>query len=110
MRFRGFAALASAWILCGVTGLHAQLNHAIVEGVVTDPQGAVVAGANVTLRDLETNVKASSKTNGTGYYRLVDLTPGRYDLRFDAPGFSATDVKGIQVPAGEVVRIDEKLR
>ena len=110
MRFRQFLALAFAWMLFGSTGANAQLNRAIVEGVVTDPQGAVVVGVDVVITDVETNISSISKTNGTGYYRLVDLTPGRYKLHFASRGFSAIEVSDIDVPAGQVVRIDGKLK
>jgi hypothetical protein len=110
MRFRPFARFVFAWILCGITVLHAQLNRAIVEGVVTDPQGAVIADVAVAITDIDTNVTVTSKTNSTGYYRVVDLTPGKYKIHFGAPGFSSTDVVDIEVPAGQVVKIDAQLK
>src|SRR5215471_6689522 len=104
MRFRGMSsALIIAWILSAATLLEAQLNRAIMEGVVTDQQGAVMVGVDVSLTDVDTNVTVATKTNTTGYYRIVDLTPGKYKLHFAAPGFSATDIRDIDVPAGQVV-------
>jgi len=47
--------------------VEAQLNTAIIEGVVSDPQGAVVSGAEVAVTDIDTNVSVSTKTNSTGY-------------------------------------------
>jgi hypothetical protein len=110
MRIKKLSALTFGWILCTATVVEAQLNRAIMEGVVSDPQGAVVAGVDVTLTDIDTNVTATTKTNSTGYYRLVDLTPGKYKLHFTSAGFSATDIRDIEVPAGQVVKIDAQLK
>ncbi len=88
----------------------AQLNRGVIEGLVTDPQGAVVAGVDVTITSLETNVSATTKTNGAGYYRVVDLVPGTYRGHFELAGFSPLDLNGIQVLAGQVQRVDTGLK
>jgi hypothetical protein len=90
-------------------GLEAQLNRGVVEGIVTDPQGGVVPGVEVTITDVETGVSTSTKTNTAGYYRAVDLVPGKYSAHFDATGFAPVDVTGIAVLAGEVIRVDRQL-
>src|SRR5579863_10433559 len=87
----------------------AQLNRGVIEGLATDPQGAVVPGADVTIISLETNVSVTTKTNSTGYYRVVDLVPGSYRVHFELTGFAQLDLTGVQVVAGQVQRIDTKL-
>ena len=81
-----------------------------MEGIVTDPQGAVVAGVDVSITDVDTNVTVTTKTNTTGYYRVADLTPGKYKLHVTAAGFSATDIRDVEVPAGQVVKLDAQLK
>ena len=88
----------------------AQLNRGVIEGVVVDPQAAVVAGADVTVTSVDTNVASTTKTNSTGYYRVVDLVPGRYRVRIGAAGFNATDIVDIVVPAGQTVRVDAQMK
>jgi Carboxypeptidase regulatory-like domain len=73
---------------------------AAVSGRVTDPSGAVVAGATITLRD------ASGKTRQTttgidGSFRLTELPAGRYDLMASATGFKAKQ-QSIELKASEV--------
>ncbi len=97
-------------LLSWTTALKAQLNRGIIEGIVTDPQGAVVPGVEVTITDLETNVSTSTKTNSTGYYHVPNLVPGKYRAQFVASGFSPLDVRGIEVLAGEVIREDAQLK
>jgi hypothetical protein len=56
-------------------------------GTVTDPSGAVVNNATVTLRNADTGSSASNKTNSTGYYKFPYLQPGNYKIEVLAPGF-----------------------
>jgi len=77
---------------------------------VTDPQGAVVPGVNVTITSAETGVSVTTKSNGAGYYRVVDLVSGTYRARFEANGFTIVQITAIQVPAGQVIRIDATLK
>lgn len=58
-----------------------------VNGTITDPSGSVIPGAVVTLTNVETNVVARAKTNGSGYYAFVDVTPGEYTMTVESAGF-----------------------
>ena len=51
-----------------------------VAGSVTDPSGAVVPGATVTLTDTATNIARATTTNGAGRYIYVDVNPGTYNM------------------------------
>lgn len=88
----------------------AQLNRGIFEGTLTDPQGAVVPGVDVRITNVETNVSVFLKTNSAGYYRAVDLAPGRYRADFSASGFATTHIIEITLPAGEVIRVETQLK
>jgi hypothetical protein len=108
-RVQVVAGLAGrALVFAGV--LAAQLNRGVIEGTLTDPQGATVAGVEVTITNVDTNIAASLKTNNAGYYRVVDLVPGNYSAAFAAAGFAATRITNIQLPAGEVIRVDTQLK
>src|SRR5579864_573045 len=111
MRLKRFLTIVTGMALAlSTTILNAQLNRAVMEGIVTDPQGAVIAGADVTITAVDTNIAATTKTNNTGYYRVVDLVPGKYRARFSAAGFNATDVVDIEVPAGQAVKVDAQFK
>ncbi len=62
-----------------------------IQGVVTDPSGAAVAGATVGLRNLDTGVTATTTTATSGNYRFSSLQPGRYTVRVEASGFRVTE-------------------
>ncbi len=96
-------------LMLAAQGLWAQLNHGIIEGLVTDQQGAAIPNATVTLTALDTGVITHTKTNSTGYYRAVDLTPGAYRARLEAQGFNPVEVVDIQLGAGQEIRVDRKM-
>ena len=81
-----------------------------VVGTVTDPSGAVIPGAKVTVTNTNTgiNVKATTSSNGT--YSVPGLMAGTYEVTVEAPGFSTYHATGITVVSATTVRVDAKLR
>jgi Carboxypeptidase regulatory-like domain/TonB-dependent Receptor Plug Domain len=67
--------------------LRAQFNTATLSGRITDPQGKVVPKAEVQLVNIDTNVGATTQTNGDGIYVLSAIQPGRYRLTVRKDGF-----------------------
>src|SRR5579885_2758000 len=59
-----------------------------IQGIVTDPSGAAVAQAKVTLENLDTHVSASTTTDASGGYRFLSLAPGHYQISVEAAGLS----------------------
>jgi Carboxypeptidase regulatory-like domain/TonB dependent receptor len=90
--------------------LQAQINRGVIEGIVSDPQGAVIAGVAVEITAADTNITARTSTNESGYYRVGDLVPGRYTALIKSAGFSSLDLRNIDVNAGSVTRVDAQLR
>src|SRR5437016_6447098 len=84
-----------ACILFSAVMAHAQY-RASIQGTVTDPQGAVVSDATVTLTNQETNRDSQTTTNAVGVFNFVELAPSRYTITVDKTGFKkyvATDVQ-----------------
>jgi hypothetical protein len=104
------SAVAAILIFSTASVLNAQINRGVIEGIVSDAQGAVVAGAQVEITAVDTNIVSRTTTNDSGYYRAVDLVPGKYRARFSFSGFSTIDMTDIDVPAGKVTRVDTQLR
>jgi hypothetical protein len=86
-----FAVLIFAGLLfaLGAQSLFAQTGHANIVGVVTDSQGAVIAGATVTATNQETGVATPTTTNGAGSYSIIQLIPGTYTIKVEKEGFSS---------------------
>ena len=59
---------------------YGQGERATVTGTVNDSSGSIVVNADVSIRNVGTNVVAKTKTNNAGIYYLPSLPPGRYEL------------------------------
>jgi len=77
-----------------------------VTGQVTDQQGAVVPGADVTLIDLATGATQKTATNDTGRYTFVSVPPGNYNLTVGKPGFRVAKVVGQNATVGLLRAVD----
>src|SRR5215469_12579811 len=80
-----------------------------IGGVVTDPSGAMVPGANVAVRNLATGTIASAGTDGNGRYVIGHLQPGTYSLEIASKGFAGYKATNITVEVGRVTSIDATL-
>ena len=99
---RGFAILL-AFLICGPTGLHAQLavTTATLSGSVTDPTGAVVPHAVVKLTSKLNGVSRTYTTDSAGRYTFPQLAPSTYSLSIVANGFETYQQTGITLDPGQ---------
>src|SRR5215469_16486715 len=72
-----------------------------IQGTVTDPNGAVVSGATVTIINKATGTAAKTSTNAAGSYSSGALQPGQYDVRVENKGFR-TELLSLTVQVGVV--------
>lgn len=77
-------------------------------GAVVDPQGAVIAGANVTLTNSGTNESQTTQTNTYGRFRFLLLKPGNYNLRVQARGLATVEHQ-VSVTLGQIINVPVKL-
>lgn len=78
-----------------------------ISGTVTDPSGAVIAGAKVTLTGGTTAAQRETTTEGSGVFIFPELVPGTYQVAISASGFQAYTQKDIVVGASERVSLHE---
>src|ERR1051326_3535650 len=109
-RFQRFGATFIALtLLCGLAGqLHAKVDAGI-SGIVTDASGAVLAGATVQAKSVETGIVQKRETNADGFYAFVDLQPGHYDIEATQAGFTTYRQTGILLDVNSAKVIDIKL-
>lgn len=81
--------------------LFAQQITANLSGTATDPSGAVVSGAVVTVRQTETGFTRSTATNAQGEYQFVELPIGHYQLQTEAKGFQKYLQEGISLDVND---------
>ena len=82
---------------CFNVSVNAQTVTGTVQGVVADSKGAVIAGADVTVRNVETGQSRSVKTNADGYYVATFLPLGRYNVSAAASNFTTVTQENIEI-------------
>jgi hypothetical protein len=96
--------IAVALLLLSVPAVHAQTT-AQLTGIVQDPSGAVIPGANVTLTDQSTGIIRIVSTNRAGLFAFPSLVPGTYTVKVGAKSFSPKEITGIVLHAGDVLAV-----
>ncbi|HKQ76938.1 MAG TPA: carboxypeptidase regulatory-like domain-containing protein [Blastocatellia bacterium] len=79
---------------------------ATLRGVVKDPNGAVVAGATVTLKSVRTQSERKAKSNSDGNYAFAAIEPGAYELKVEAGGFKTLSQTGFTLAPGDTRGLD----
>lgn len=108
MSFKTFMLICL--ILCCAVAASAQTSRGIVSGTVTDANGAVVVGAQVTLTNTETTVSRNTTTNNDGFYRFDAVDLGSYTTTISASGFGPVTKTKITVNANQTSTIDAQLQ
>ena len=88
----------------------AQGTSGSLTGQVTDPTGAAVVGATVTLTNVDTNLIQKETSDNTGSYLLKPVMPGQYSLTINAKGFAVYVQRGIVITANQYATQDVHLR
>ena len=78
--------------------IRAQAVYGSISGTVSDPQGAKVSGATVTVTDLSKNISRTVTTNESGNYEARSLIPGKYQVKVEQTGYK-TAVQEVEVRA-----------
>src|SRR5258708_29799637 len=87
----------------------AAISNAQLNGTVEDPGGRAVVNASISLRNLDTNNIYTTATNGSGYYLLASLPPGKYEMKVAAPSFAPYTRQGMALTVGQFATVDIKL-
>src|SRR5712691_9019305 len=88
---------------------HAQTTNGVFTGTVTDPSGAAVAGADVTIANVGTGSTVTVKTNGEGAYRVPELAVGTYKFTVSVAGFKKAVKPAVYLNSGAIERVDFRL-
>src|SRR5436309_2027481 len=103
-------AMTVGAMLLGVRPLYAQVDTGTILGTVTDASGAVIHGANVTLKNEGTNATLSTSTGSDGTYKFSPVRIGSYKLSASLQGFQTVTQRGVTVNVGTDVVADFTLR
>lgn len=103
----GVAVLAMLILLAfGVVAASAQSTTGAISGTVRDQSKAILPGATVAVRNVDTGATRSIVSDGDGRYRALNLTPGRYAVTAELSGFTRALVPDVAVQIGRDVPVD----
>ncbi len=106
-----YSCLFTLLLVCAASSTtYAQFDTATVLGTVHDPNGAVVAGATVTLRNTATGITATTQTDENGAFNFFNVKIGRYQVSAEAQGFSKAVAENIEVTVNARQRVDLGLK
>lgn len=87
----------------------AQTSRGAVSGIITDQNGAIIPGAQVTLTNTDTSVERTVTTNDDGFYRFDAVDLGNYSVTVNAANFGRIVKTGIVVSANQISEVDTQL-
>jgi len=103
-------ALGVLSLLIAATAGWSQTVNGTLVGTVTDPTGAVVPNAKVTITETNTNTIHSGQTNESGNFIFPNLAPGIYSVAIEATGFKRETRQAIELRVDSTVRVDAQLQ
>lgn len=90
-------------------GSSAQVTTATLQGLVLDPSGAAIPGAEVTLSNEATGQELSGASSMAGEFAITFVPPGTYTVLLTAEGFKSTSVEGLQLATGQRANVNYTL-
>ena len=93
-------------VLLSSLALFAQGNFGRILGRVTDPTGAVLPGATISIIDKDRGLARSVTSDEAGQFNAPTLIPGTYTVRVEFPGFKTLDRANVMVEVGQEIRVD----
>ncbi|MFT4111320.1 carboxypeptidase regulatory-like domain-containing protein [Silvibacterium sp.] len=109
MKLHNLSNIVFAFLVAGGSAIcpalgYGQSAQGTILGHVTDPSGAMVPGATVTLTNEDTHLTQTTKSSGVGDYVFVNITPGTYDVSVERDGFQTSEATGL------ILNVDATLR
>jgi len=112
MRMQDFlkVALAMVSLLAVALPASSQINLGRIVGTVSDPSGAAISAASITITNMQTGASQLVTTQSDGGFVAPALSPGTYSVRAEAKGFQTGEYKDVVVQVGSATRVDVSLK
>jgi hypothetical protein len=104
------ARIILAFALLTAVSLSAQTFRGTILGTITDPSGAVVAGASVTVKNAGTGLERTTQTSADGSYALPELPIGTYTVTVTLAGFQTFQANGVTLDVATERRVDAAMK
>lgn len=89
-----------------ISATAALCQQAQIAGLIRDPSGLNVAGAEISVRNEQSGARRETKSNGSGFYSVASLNPGTYRLLIRCAGFETIVQEGVKLEVGDHARLD----
>src|SRR6202167_4070135 len=107
----GYTSLIALFFLLGQSScVLGQVDEGAITGTVSDPTGAVIPNAQVTLLNTDQGLTLTTTTNGSGVYTFAPVRIGHYSVSAAAPGFTTTKQSNLQVAVGQQLQVNVQLK
>lgn len=108
-RFRNYLLIALILLLSTGSALAQTSTSGTMLGTVTDPTGAVIAGADVKIKDDATGAIRETKSGPDGTFSLANVSPGTYTVTVTMSGFKTSEIRNVKVIVGTPANVVAKL-
>lgn len=102
-------ALSAVMVTATAATSYGQAIYGSLYGTVTDPSGAAIPNATVTVTDISKGTSITVQSNSSGAYTVEHLIPDSYAIKIAAPGFASFETSGVNVSADTSPKVDAKL-
>src|SRR5215813_15634003 len=92
-------------LLLSFTANGQQITTGVIQGTISDEAGAVVPGADVEVRNLETNLTKTFSTDSDGRFVFLQLQPGRYSLTVTKQGYAKVLQENVSLTIGQTITL-----
>ena len=104
------AAITVGMYLCLAAFAQSQSTTGLIQGNVFDQNGAIVQGANVTVRNTETGFERTVTSNSDGFFSAPLLPLGKYEVSAESSGFSKTTLENVVLNIGQTLSLRVELK
>src|SRR2546425_6210311 len=101
-----FMAVLCCLVMGAASLVWAQLPTSTLNGTVTDPQGAAVANAKVSIVSQATGAVRETTTDAAGFYSVTNLLPADYTVRIEGASFAKAEKKDVRLEVGRAATLD----
>jgi Carboxypeptidase regulatory-like domain len=105
---RAFHTVLPLALALAVPAAHSQSTSQL-HGIITDPQGAAILTAHLTLKSVGTGFNRQTVSNSGGEYQFLQVPPGVYAVTVEMPGFASLTRSGVELPVNTPVTLDIRM-
>src|SRR2546422_11031989 len=93
-----------------VASSQTQITTGTIQGAVSDANGAVLPGANVEIKNLDTNLSRNLSTDEGGRFVALAMSPGRYSITVSKTGFATAVAESVELTVGQALNLPVSMK